>query len=1078
MGIAITRAITRAFLVARTSRPPRGEYGCGSSSSSIPLDRRAAIPYGSIATKAIMRVEDALPTTRTDPKSGPVAHPSPARIRARHRLRCALVAGLALTTLFLPGRPTLALSPQTALGHYLHREWRTPEGLPSGAILAMAQTRDGYIWLASQEGLARFDGVRFDVFNSANTPQIQNNFMTALLTDRDGALWIGTLGGGLLRWSDGSFTSWTEAGGLPSNAVRCLCQTRDGTLWIGTERGGLVSRKDGRFTLYGERQGLVGKTIWCLAEGADGTLWIGTDREGLSRYKGGAFVHLTREDGFASEPILSLCADAQGGLWVGTPAGVVYLLNGESRRLGSKEGLPGPSVSAVLQDRTGTIWIGTQEGGFGRLKGGAFETYPPEGGGSKLMVLSLFEDREGSLWVGTFDGLRQLVDADFVSYGTEDGLPGDVVVCSYEDRAGNLWIGTSEGLGVMSKGGAIRSVTPKAGLPGSMVVSIHEDRAGAMWFGIMGRGLARLEGGVFKRVSMKDGLICNNVMCMCDGDDGGLWAGTPSGMSLVREGTITNFKRSEGLGDDNIMTVTRLADGSVWAGGANGTLSRFKGGAWRVFGTAEGLPKSGITSIYEDPQGVLWIASFAGLIRFEGGRARIYTRKEGLFNDSIHQVLEDDRGKLWISCNQGVFSVDKEALDGVASGRLEKIPFRYFDSRDGMQSAECNGGGNPAGCKTSDGRLCFPTMRGIAIIDTHRAEGDAIPPLVALESVEADGESLAPKAGLRLGPGIRRLIFRFAALSFRAPDRVQFRYRLQGFDEAWIDGGSHREASYTNLRPGSYVFEVMAHSKEGLWSRSGERVAFELKPFFYQTRWFLLLCVLLTLVILVGANRLVIQQLRARNAVFAERNRLAREIHDTVAQGLTGVALQLDTAANLIDGQPKEAKGHLVCARTMLGDSIGETRRAIRALRPRILEEEESLAEALRRLGASMTSGSQFQVSVEVSGRVRRLRGKAAEEDLWRIAQEAIVNSLRHGTGGHIDVSLAYAPKALCLTVRDDGPGFAPHDGAAGNSHGLLGMKERASARGWTLDIKSAPGLGTTVAVTLPLPRWPIPWAI
>lgn len=987
--------------------------------------------------------------------------------------------GLLTVALMVSGRATPALTPDASLSRYIHRSWRTADGLPSAGVAAVAQSADGYIWIGTQEGLVRFDGIRFTVFDSTTTPQIHSNFITALAPSHDGGIWIGTDGGGLLRWNDGVFSLWNTVDGLPGLQIRSLLEDRSHNLWIGTEGGGLAVLKDGRFKVYTKRDGLPGNSVWSLAEGADGSLWMGTDHYGLSHFQDGSFATLTAKDGLPSNGILSLCADVSGGLWVGTTgAGLAYLRGGKSTHYGSREGLPGMTVSSILLDRSGTLWVGTQEGGLSRFKNGAFETCGTNQGLADSLVLALAEDHEGSLWVGTMNGLTQFVDSDFVTCTKDEGLPGDIVLCTYEDRAGNLWAGTSAGVAEIPKSGPMRSFAPRQGLPGSMVFAIHEDRAGNLWFGIEGHGIARFEDGEFENLTMREGLICNNISSFCDGSEGGLWVGTPSGLSFIQGGKITNYRLHNGSATEGVNALAQGRERDLWVGTNTGTLHRFKDGAWTTFGPEYGSPAVRVTSvnaIHVDKEDTLWLASSAGLIRFKDGKSAVFTRKNGLLSDFLYQVLEDDRGRLWMTCNRGVFVVSKAQLERVANGSGELVTYRVYDTSDGMKSAECNGGGAPAGCRRRDGRLCFPTMMGVAVIDPARVHVDTTAPSTAIEGIKADGEPLPLVQGLSLHAGLRRIELKYTALSFRAPEKIAFRYRLIGYDKDWIEAGMHRETYYTNLPPGEYSFSVVARTRDGVWGTSASALRFTVQPFFYQTKTFIILCVLAALGAAFAGNRLVIVQLRARNAVLHERTRIARDIHDTVAQGLTGVVLQLDTVERLIAARPADALGHLARARELLGANLDETRRAIGALRPRLLEQED-LPAALRRLGESMTKGGAIKFSVDVKGRIRHLRDKAAEEDLWKIAQEAIVNALRHGKGGHIEISLSYSSSALRITVRDDGPGFAPPTGAAGNSHGLLGMRERAKARGWDLGITSAPGLGTTVSVTVPMPRWPIRW--
>lgn len=977
--------------------------------------------------------------------------------------------------------PVRALAPDTRLSQCMHRSWNTADGLPSGGLMSLAQDSDGYMWIGTQGGIVRFDGVRFTVYDSTNTPEIHNDFIMAICPSLSGGVWIGTFGGGLLRCDADVFALWTKTNGLPSMQIRSLLEDRSHNLWIGTDGGGLAVMKDGLIKVYTTRDGLPGNRVWSLAEGPDGALWIGTDRHGVCRFENGKFTTITTKDGLPSNGIRSLCADTIGNMWIGTSgAGLACYRGGKITLYGTKEGLPGMTVSSLLLDKTGMLWVGTEEGGLARFQKGAFETFTSRQGLANNLVQSLAEDTEGNLWIGTVSGLTQLVDSDFYTLAVEQGLPGDIALCAYEDRAKNLWIGTTEGVTKVPQSGPIESYTPDNGLPGSMVFAIHQDSAGTLWFGIQGHGVAQLNRGKFERLTMKDGLICNNVRSFADATGGGLWAGSASGLSLIQDGKITNFTLHNGSAVEGITALTRARGGGLWVGTDQGTLHHLKEGAWTTFGPMFGtpaIPVDTIECIYEDKEGTLWLGSSAGLIRFRGGQSIAFTQKNGLISSNIHQVLEDDRERLWMASNRGVLVVSKADLNHVADGASERVTYRTYDTSDGMKSSECNGGGAPSGCRLKDGRLCFPTLVGLAIIDPTHGRQDTLAPPTAIEGIKADGEPLPLAKNLSLHAGVRRIELQYTALSFLAPERIAFRYKLLGYDKGWIDAGTHREAYYTNLPPGAYSFSVVACSRDGVWNASAPTLRFRVQPFFYQTKAFILLCVLAALGAAFAGNWLVVVQLRARNAVLRERTRIAREIHDTVAQGLTGVALQIDTAESLMTSRPLDAQGHMVRARELLGKSLDETRRAIRALRPHLLE-QKNLPSALRSLGDSMTKGSSTQFSVKVKGHARPFRDRAAEEDLWKIAQEAIVNALRHGKCGHIEVSLDYSAKALRAGVRDDGPGFEPDSQAAGISHGLLGMKERAKERGWNLEITSAPGLGTTVLVTVPLFRRPLFWKL
>jgi signal transduction histidine kinase len=496
-------------------------------------------------------------------------------------------------------------------------------------------------------------------------------------------------------------------------------------------------------------------------------------------------------------------------------------------------------------------------------------------------------------------------------------------------------------------------------------------------------------------------------------------------------------------------------------------LNRYRDGAFSVYKSGR-VSSDIVLSLYEDREGDLWIGTTGGLSRYRDGQFASYTTADGLFDDVIFQILEDDAGNLWMGCNKGVFRVSKSELDDFAEGRRKSIASISYGTADGMSSRECNGGIQPAGWKSRDGRLWFPTIKGAVVIDPNKLRINQQPPPVVVEQVIVDGQAVSPTADLRLEAGARRLEFHYTGLSFLSPEKVRFKYKLEGYDNEWIDAGTRREAVYNNLAPGSYTFRVMACNNDGVWNETPASFGFYLKPRFYQTYWFYLACAVALSLIVWMLYRLRIRQMRARFlAVLAERNRIAREIHDTLAQGFVGIGLQLEAVkASLVD-PPETARQHLDMAGSLVAHSLAEARQTVWNLRSQSLE-DGPLSKALSTLMKQLTEGASIDSRIIVSGAERRLSHRI-ENNILRIGQEAIINAVKHARAQKIEIELHFDARSLALRVCDDGRGFDIEKAPSANEghFGLTGMRERAGQIGGRLQINSSSGSGTEITLTV-----------
>lgn len=790
--------------------------------------------------------------------------PRPEGRRDLSRLLLLVTVGLFLV------RPGLGLDPRKAITQYGHDVWRTDQGLPQNSVEAIVQTRQGYLWLGTEEGLVRFDGSRFVVFDKRRTPGLADSYIACLLEDRSGSLWIGTREGGLVRFRDGVFRTYKVADGLAGTFVRCLAEDKDGTLWIGTDAG--ISRfRDERFApALTSRDGLSSDAVRTISVDGQGRVWIGTRGGGLDLWQAGRLAAVGAAEGLPSQNVWTTCVSRDGTLWVGTAGAGLARFDGT--RFTAVPGLPNAFVATILEDRDGSLWIGTDGGGLTRFRDGVFSSVNTHSGLSNDFVEAIYEDREGSLWVGTQGGgLNRFKDEKFSDFSSREGLSADAIWSIYEDRGGRVWLGTmGEGLNRMeSAGGGIRTFRDRDGLPSNNVWCTLEASDGALWVGTRGQGLAHWrEGDARSRIyTARDGLAADVVLAILEDRANDLWVATAEGLSRLHGGKFQTFTTSDGLGSSNVLCLLEDSDGIIWAGTRGGGIARWResDGRFERLGAAEGFGNATVYDIHEDSRGGLWLGTAGrGLVRFAGGRFSAYGTREGLFDDLVYRILEDQFGRLWLTCNRGIFRVSLEDVDKFDRHEIRSVPSVVYGPSDGLRSSECNGGFQPAGWKTRDGRLWFPTIRGAAVIDPANIPVNRIPPPVVIEEAVADNQSIRLSGGDRLRPGRSRFEFRYTALSLLAPERVAFRFKLEGFDRAWIDAAGRRSASYTNLPAGDYRFRVVASNNDGIWNATGASVAFSIAPHFYQTPWFFALCVVGLGLVAEGATVLRVRRLKGR----------------------------------------------------------------------------------------------------------------------------------------------------------------------------------------------------------------------
>lgn len=1014
----------------------------------------------------------------------------------------------------------VALEPSTTLANYSRQSWAMENGLPQNTIQALAQTQDGFLWLGTEAGLVRFDGVEFQTYDHNSSPALPGNDIRALLATKDGALWIGT-NAGLARWKDGAIHVYTTSDGLPGGAVSSVVETSGGTVWALTDQG-LVRLQGDR--VWPAPKGTPKGTITSLVAGDHDDLWVGTTDEagfftkdqwvgqrincaggpclvgrGLGGsvnwangdavfdpiLSGGAFVAQKRDLPQGSlqfmEPV------GHQGVAVGTKSEISLIeFGGRTQKLTIGKDLPGTRIQTVLADRQGSLWIGTNAG-LVRWTNGKIERFPVTDPLATASILAIMEDREGNLWIGTeTSGLDILRDQRFRTLDTRDGLPTDRITTVVEDEAGLLWAGTqSDGVVALRRDESTpsgwrvtRTLSVENGMASNVVLSLAAARNGDLWVGTPD-GLNRVHGGRVDTFTSADGLPDDFIRSLMADKDDSLWIGTRRGLThwVNASGSpgsspqpapqMQTYTHANGLGSDLVGATARDTSGDLWIATLAG-LSRLHNSAISNFTTANGLSSNVITALLPRSDGTLMIGTQDHGWNEWDGRELKAAAGSGLDQTTIRAILDDGRGHLWFATGNGIARCDCNAMGASGSGEMCSH-WMEFGTADGLRSRETAANSHPSAWRARDGHLWFATPKGIVELDPAHFPVNNLPPEVSLIRFVIDDIAqplLGEGSSLRVAAGHVHFEFDYAGLSFVAPQKVRYRYMLEGFDHNWTEAGPRRAAYYTNIPPGRYTFRVQAANNDGVWNTTGAALSFELRPHFYRTLWFYLLLAALTAAIIVAFLRGRLRRERREfQAVLGERSRIAREIHDTLAQGYAGVSVQLEVLAELLRQQRIDAAaGQLDKARDTVRHGLADARQSIWALRTED-PGETTLPVKLRRM-AEAAEGHGLSAEFNLFGAYRALPPDT-EKEIGRVAQEAIHNVKKHAGATRISVQLEYGTESIALEVRDNGRGGASERPVRGH-FGLTGMKERAAAIGGTLEIMSAPGEGTAVRLSAP----------
>ncbi len=954
---------------------------------------------------------------------------------------------------------------------YVTKVWHTEEGLPQNSVNAMLQDHRGYIWIGTFGGLARFDGERFTVFDSANTPGFGSDQIVSLYESRPGALWVGTVDGGLIRLQDGVATTYTERDGLPNRWVTSIRGDAEGQVWINTAEGHVAHFAGARLEAYPTHRGKAVREFFLQAR--DGSMWFRCGQDVVRFAADGSMATL-----HSTQPNVFFVHEARdGSVWIA--------LRDQYRLVRYYQGVFSdvslPSVKhrelksdlflysfAMTEDTDGELLLRTPAG-LSRLVNGTLsppEALPlPANAGELLKVRSLLGDREGNIWVGTIGrGLIRLRRAPLTAYGKDEGLSDSNFSSVFQDREGRIWLGGD--LLYWFDGHRFHRV-PRMG----DILSIAQTRDGDLWFGGYG-GLYRLRSGVFNHFTFG----APAVKTIFQDREGTLWVGgltesAPGGLYRFREDKL---EQVPGISD--VRAIVKDRDGGLWLGGLEG-LRYMRGGKVVTYDRKQGLSSNSVYDIHQDSTGTLWVATYGGgLNRFRDGRFKAITTEDGLPDNLLLGLLEDGEGNLWFSANQCVFRLSLKELNDFADGKISFLSPVSYGAAEGMRSTESNGG-SPGGWITRDGRIWFPTLRGVVAIDP--TAGNSLPPPVVLEEAWANKFTLARNERTSVPPGNNTFDFRFTALSFSAPEKLHFKYRLEPFEKDWVNAGTRRTAHYTNMGPEDYSFHVLAVNNFGIWSEHEASVHFVLLPHFYQTNWFRALCAASMLIVLWCGYQFRVRQLAHQFNMrleerLSERTRIARDLHDTLLQSFQGLVFRFQAARYQLPDRPEEASDALDSALVSADQAIAEGRSTIQELRSGS-SEESNLEQMLLATGSELASSrnggdSAPSLRVIVEGE-RRTKRAMIREEVYRIARELLRNAYRHARARNIEAELRYDDDAFLLIVRDDGRGIDPKvlkDRGRAGHWGLPGTYERAEGIGARLDIWSEAGAGTEVRLTVP----------
>jgi ligand-binding sensor domain-containing protein/signal transduction histidine kinase len=1006
-----------------------------------------------------------------------------------------------------------AIDPNRIMSQYLREHWGSERGFTGGSVTAIAQTTDGYLWIGTEKGLIRFDGLNFRLFQQASPTAFPIGPVQGLIADAQGNLWILLQSTKIVRYHDGKFEPGRDEAEV---GITSVSKRGDGTVLFSSLALGALTYHDGKFeiltspaelansaevanTLAGEtadnhssrlswatgvathRFAEPNSEVISMVETSDGRIWLGTRDKGLFYLKDGHISAVAK--GLDKKKINCLLSLENGELWIGTDEGVVRWNGTGLTRAGVPAALSHIQILAVIRDRDANVWLGTPSGLVRFNKEGVTSIYEPSPL-SSTAVTALFEDREGNLWIGTARGIERFRDSAFVTYTSAQGLPSENNGPVYVDPDERVWFAPLDGGLGWLKGGHVGSLRDE-GLSKDVVYSIAGSK-NELWVGRQKGGLTHLHfnsgdtaGGsdgaiVVKTYTHAEGLAQDSVYAVHQSKDGAVWAGTLSGgVSEFRNDRFATYTTADGLASNTVASIAENSDGTMWFATPNG-LSSLSKGQWKTYSVQDGLPANDLNCLLEDSSGVLWIGSAAGLAFLNSGRVEIPRGKPNSLREQIFGVAEDKRGWLWISTANHVLRVPRNKL---LAGTLSEADVREYGSADGLSGTE--------GVKRqesvfadSQGRIWFSMNRGLSVVDPVRAARSSAPALVHVDSVSADGTAVDLRGPIRIPAARQRITLSYAGLSLSVPESVRYRYQLEGFDRDWSEAGTARQAMYTNLSPGAYHFLVMASNSDGEWNMEPATLDFNILPAFYQTTWFFLVCFAAMVFAVLTGYQWRVRQMTARLDLqfeerLSERTRIAGELHDTLLQSFQGLLLHFQRARNLLPERPVEAIKTLDSALDGAEQAIVEGREAILDIRSPAVAVND-LGQEITALGEEITAdhgnGDSAKFRVLIEGESQTLH-PFLQIEIFRIAREALRNAFGHAKASSIEAEIGYGKRTFRMRIRDDGMGIDPEvlqQGERAGHLGLPGMRERAKRIGGKLEVWSEPGAGTEVELSIP----------
>ena len=948
---------------------------------------------------------------------------------------------------------SFALDPTRKLSEYLQVNFNSEKGLPEDTVLSIAQSPDGYLWFGGYHGISRFDGNRFVSLNELSETHVTIRTVGFLFFDTKGSLWIGTFNGvyrydgktvykfsekdgvpdalfysamednsghvwissgkGLLKWDGTKFKTLNQSSNQILRHVHVSYADPDGSIWIGTQYG-LAILRDNKFETYTKKDGLPDNAVWAIVQDKQGTHWIGTEG-GLSQFRDGKFTNYDKSDGLRENIVNTLRFDHNGVLWIGTEGGLSRLYNGKIESISSKEGLPKDSVWAIHEDNEENLWVGINYGGVSRFSEARVQVLGKKEGLASDTVTNVLEDSNGTMWIGTDNGLNRVTDGNISLLTTENGLPANIISALYEDSLGTMWIGTHEGLARIAEN-KITPYTTADGLMDPVVLVVAEDHEKNLWIGT-NMGLNRWKD---ERIIPTD-MFKGTVAWITPSKKGGFWTGTYAGILRYSDGKLQDFNPPANLG--------------------------------------EGLE---VSSLYEENSEKFWIGTFTtGLWNYDKGKWSAFRAEDGIHTDTISNILEDSKGYLWLSSSDGIVRVSKQELESFAEKKTTKIQALHFGTSDGMRKAECYDQQQPTVWKTKNGILWFATLGGAAIIDPLKIKSNPYPPKCKIEKMLVNGKIIDTDRSQELPPGSNNFEFQYTALSFTAPEKIQFRYQLEGFDKNWIDAGARRLAQYTNIPPGNYTFRIKACNNDGLWNEAGAAFLFRIRPYFYQTRWFYGL-----VAAVIALSIWQFHKYRVKRVLEIERirTRIATDLHDDIGAGLSQIAILTEVARKDLQKPETPVRLNQVMQTAQeLMESMSDIVWAVNPAR----DNAEDLVHRMRKFANDILSAGDTELhfhSIE-SDKTKKLTPDF-KRHVYLIFKECINNAAKHSQCKSVTVDMNLNRGRMLLTIQDDGKGFDMSNSYDGN--GLKSMRTRAGLLGGTFRFSSEPGKGTSMELEVP----------